>query len=66
MSESRGGHEIVRTDAGWHVRTVGANGETLSTSEVLTSAAAANANLAAQVFVAARGWVREIDERTDV
>jgi uncharacterized protein YegP (UPF0339 family) len=63
MDERRGGHQIVRTKAGWHVRTVAGNGEILATSETFTTGEAANVNLAAQVMVAKRGWVQEVDER---
>lgn len=48
---SAGRFEIVRTDAGHHVRVVGANGETLMTSEVLTSEANAFNNIDAVIDI---------------
>lgn len=46
-----GRFEVVRTDAGHHVRVVGANGEPLLTSEVLTSQANAVANIDAVIEI---------------
>jgi uncharacterized protein YegP (UPF0339 family) len=68
VSLHRGRFEIVCTSAGFHVRTIGANGEPLQTSEVLTSRAAAEANVDAVIGVVrdvpAKGVeVRHIDAR---
>jgi hypothetical protein len=62
---SRGRFDIVRTNAGWHVVTIGVNGEPLQTSEVLTSLAAAQANIDAVITVACNPGVevREDDRR---
>lgn len=46
-----GRFEIVRTNAGHHVRVVGANGEPLLTSEVLTSEKNAFANIDAVIDI---------------
>lgn len=46
-----GRFEIVRTDAGHHVRVIGANGEPLMTSEVLTSEKNAFANIDAVIDI---------------
>lgn len=46
-----GRFEVVRTDAGHHVRVVGANGEPLMTSEVLTSEKNAFANIDAVIEI---------------
>lgn len=70
---SRGRFEIVRTNAGHHVRIVGANGEPLATSEVLGDNVTAHHNAEAIVEIVldaldsqsgAGGWdVRQVDER---
>jgi hypothetical protein len=64
---SRGRFEIVRTDAGYHVRTVGANGETLSNSETLSTFESAVRNVEAQVEIAQAGvdLIARVDERGD-
>lgn len=54
--------ELVRTDAGWHVRLVAANGEIVMSSEVYTSRAGAQA-----VYALCRGAITRpeyVDERT--
>ena len=43
--------EVVHTDAGFHVRVVGENGEPLMTSEVLTSQANALNNIDAVISI---------------
>lgn len=48
--ERRSWFELVRTDAGWHVRLVGLNGEIVMSSEVYTRRATAQA-----VFALCRG-----------
>lgn len=48
---SAGRFEIVHTDAGHHVRVVGANGEPLMTSEVFTSEKNAFANIDAVIDI---------------
>jgi uncharacterized protein YegP (UPF0339 family) len=60
--ERRTWFELVRTDAGWHVRLVGMNGEIVMTSEVYTRRASAQA-----VFALCRGAINRpeyVDERT--
>lgn len=60
---SRGRFEVVRTDAGWHVRVVGANGEPLASSEVLTSRAAAEENVDAVITVVKAAGVKGVEVR---
>jgi uncharacterized protein YegP (UPF0339 family) len=72
---SKGRFEIVRTNAGHHVRLIASNGEPLSTSEVLSSEAVARDNIDAQVEAMedatgpgnarARWGVLVVDERGD-
>lgn len=47
----RGRFEVVRTNAGHHVRVIGENGEPLMTSEVLTSEQNALANIDAVIDI---------------
>lgn len=60
MSKQRGRFEIVHTDAGHHVRIVGANGEPLATSEVLSSRQAAEENIDAIFDVVRSGGHRGV------
>lgn len=54
--------EIVRTDAGWHVRFRAANGEPVMTSEIYTRRqAAVNA-----VEIALSAWAARVDPELDV
>lgn len=55
--------EIVRADAGWHVRIVGANGEPLASSEVLESRVAAEENVDAVIGVVRSAGVRAVEVR---
>lgn len=68
MSRDRGHVEIVRTNAGHHIRIVAANGETLASSETLSREIDARANVAA-IARAIDDWVdygeRRVDERGD-
>lgn len=59
----KGRFEIVRTDAGWHVRIVGANGEPLAVSEVLESRQAAEENVDAVIGVVRSAGVRGVEVR---
>lgn len=66
---SAGRFEVVRTNAGHHVRVIGANGEPLLTSEVLTSQANAVANIDAVIEIVKSAptqglAVHMLDERT--
>jgi len=68
MADRNGRFEIVRTDAGHHVRIIGANGEPLMTSEVLASEKNAIANIDAVIEIIkkapAQGLpIRILDER---
>ena len=63
MSTRRGRFEIVRTDAGFHVRIIGANGEPLAASEVLESRAAAEQNVDAVITVVKATSVKGVEVR---
>lgn len=58
---SRGRFEIVRTDAGFHVRTIGGNGETLQTSEVLEDRESAEKNIDAVIRVVRDTGVKGVE-----
>lgn len=61
--ERRTWFELVRTDAGWHCRLVGTNGEVVMSSEVYTRRAGAQA-----VYALCRGAITRpeyVDERSD-
>lgn len=60
---AHGRFEIVRTDAGFHVRIIAANGELLATSEVLTSKATAEENIDAVVTVVKDVGVKGVEVR---
>lgn len=60
--DRRSWFELVRSDAGWHVRLVGTNGEIVMSSEVYVHRVSAQA-----VFALCRGAINRpefVDERT--
>ena len=60
MSKRRGRFEVIQSEAGFHVRIVGGNGEPLATSEVLATKAAAEENIDAIFDVVRSGGHRGV------